>query len=156
MADEQIQQVSTEQQPQAPQTEAPKEAKPRKLKTQKNLLEAFSGEGRANRKYLFFAKKADEEGQKEIAELFRKIAEEETHHAFEEAELMELAKSTKENLQNAIDGEVFESTKMYPKFSRAAKKDGNLPASERFAEIAGDEKKHAEQFKEALKKLEGS
>jgi rubrerythrin len=146
MADEQAQQVQTEQ------PQAPKE--PRKPKTPKNLLEAFSGEGRANRKYLFFAKKADEEGQRDVAELFRKIAEEETHHAFEEAELMALAKSTKENLQNAIDGEVFESTKMYPKFSRAAKKDGNLPASERFAEIAGDEAKHAEQFREALKKLE--
>jgi len=90
-------------------------------KTDDNLAAAFAGESQANRKYLAFAKKADEEGQKQIAKLFRAAAAAETVHAHNHLRAMGGVKSTAENLQAAIAGEHYEFTKMYPDFMAAAK-----------------------------------
>ena len=90
-------------------------------KTDENLAAAFAGESQANRKYLAFAKKADEEGQKQIAKLFRAAAAAETVHAHNHLRAMGGVKSTAENLQAAIAGEHYEFTKMYPDFMAAAK-----------------------------------
>ena len=84
-------------------------------KTLENLKEAFAGESQANRRYLAFAKKADEEGYPQAARLFRAAAEAETVHAHAHLRVMKGVKSTRENIQEAIDGETFEFTKMYPK-----------------------------------------
>ena len=123
------------------------------MSTKANLKKALAGEGIANRKYLAFAKKAEEENYPEVAELFKKIAEEETHHAFEEMELLGIVKKTKQNLKNAIKGEEKESTKMYPEFAAKAEQENNKPAADRFREIANDEKIHAGKYKEALANL---
>jgi len=77
-------------------------------KTEKDLQDAFAGESQANRKYLAFAKKADQEGNKQIAKLFRAAAEAETVHAHNHLRELGGIKSTKENLIEAINGESYE------------------------------------------------
>jgi rubrerythrin len=97
--------------------------------TEKNLLEAFAGESQANRKYLAFAKKAEEEGYRQIAKLFRAAAEAETVHALNHLRELGGIKSTRENLEAAINGETYEFQKMYPEFIEDAKKKGkSLPS----------------------------
>lgn len=81
--------------------------------TNQNLDDAFAGESQANRKYLFFAEKADTEGHKQIARLFRATAEAETVHARNHLKVMNGIKSTKDNLSTAISGENHEFTEMY-------------------------------------------
>jgi len=123
------------------------------METEKNLNASFAGECQAFRRYHLFAEQAQKEGHPEIAELFSKIAHEEVHHAVEEAELLGLVKSTKENLEAAIKGESYESGKMYPEFAATAEKEGNQAAAERFKEIAEDEKEHLRKYRETLAKL---
>jgi rubrerythrin len=82
--------------------------------TPENLKEAFAGESQANRKYLAFAKKAEEDGFPNIARLFRTTAEAETIHAHGHLAALGGVKPTAENLQAAIDGETYEYTQMYP------------------------------------------
>ena len=89
-------------------------------KTEKNLQEAFAGESQANRKYLAFAKKADAEGYKQIAKLFRATADAETVHAFNHLKEFAGVKTTKENLEAAIGGETYEAESMYPPMIRDA------------------------------------
>ena len=89
-------------------------------KTDENLKAAFAGESQANRKYLAFAKKADEEGHPQIAKLFRAAAAAETIHAHNHLRTMGGIKTTKENLGEAISGEHYEFTKMYPEFLKDA------------------------------------
>ena len=88
--------------------------------TQKNLAEAFAGESQANRKYLAFAKKADEEGYPQAAKLFRAAADAETVHAHSHLRAMKGINSTKENLEAAVSGETFEFKDMYPKMIEEA------------------------------------
>ena len=82
--------------------------------SEENLREAFAGESQANRRYLAFAKKADGEGYGQVAKLFRAAAEAETVHAHNHLRVMKGIRSTKENIQEAINGETHEFKKMYP------------------------------------------
>ena len=93
-------------------------------KTDENLKAAFAGESQANRMYLAFAKKADEEGLPQIAKLFRAAAEAETVHALNHLRVMGQVKSTLDNLGTAVSGETYEFKKMYPDFIAEAKKEG--------------------------------
>lgn len=122
-------------------------------KTGKNLQDAFAGESQANRKYLAFAKKADQEGYPEAAKLFRAAAAAETVHAH--AHLRELGgiKSTKENLEAAISGETFEFESMYPQMISDAEEEGNKGALRSFNLANEVEKIHAGLYKKALENL---
>ena len=93
------------------------------MSTDENLKEAFAGESQANRKYLAFAKKADEEGFFQVARLFRAAAYAETVHAHNHLKVMKGINSTEENLKEAIEGEVEEFKEMYPAFIEEAKEE---------------------------------
>ena len=89
--------------------------------SEENLREAFAGESQANRKYLAFAKKAEEEGYHQVAKLFRAAAEAETVHAHNHLRVLKGIGSTKDNIQSAIHGETHEFKSMYPEMMEAAK-----------------------------------
>ena len=93
--------------------------------TTDNLKAAFAGESQANRKYLAFAKKAEEDGYPQVAKLFRAAAEAETIHAHAHLKVLNGVSSTADNLKEAIGGENYEHTTMYPGFIEQARKDGN-------------------------------
>lgn len=122
--------------------------------TNENLLKAFAGESQANRRYLAFAKKAEEEGFKNIAKLFRAAADAETVHAHNHLRTAGEIKSTKENIQAAIKGENYEFTKMYPEFIEEAKKENNRDAERSFNWANQVEKVHHSLYSKALEKLE--
>ncbi|OPY01909.1 MAG: Rubrerythrin-2 [Syntrophorhabdus sp. PtaB.Bin184] len=122
-------------------------------KTQKNLEEAFAGESQANRKYLAFAKKADEEGFKQVAKLFRAAAEAETIHAHNHLRELKGIKSTKENLVEAIGGETHEFKSMYPAMIEDAKSEGNAGAVRTFQFANDVEIVHAGLYQKALDTL---
>lgn len=121
--------------------------------TEKNLQDAFAGESQANRKYLAFATKAEAEGYKQIAKLFRAAAEAETVHAH--AHLRELGgiKSTRENLDAAINGESYEFQKMYPKMISDAEAEAQKGALRSFQYANAVEKIHADLYKKALETI---
>ncbi len=119
-------------------------------KSEKNLLDAFAGESQANRKYLAFAKKADAEGFKQIAKLFRAAAAAETIHAHNHLREVGGIKSTKENLETAVQGEVFEFQKMYPAMIEDAQAEGNKGALRTFTFANEVEKTHAALYQKAL------
>ena len=116
-------------------------------KTLENLKAAFAGESQANRRYLAFAKKADAEGFKQAARLFRAAAEAETVHALKHLDSMAGVKSTKENLEAAISGETFEFQKMYPAMIVQAEADGEKAALMSFKNANAVEEIHAGLFK---------
>ena len=118
-----------------------------------NLKAAFAGESQANRKYLAFAKKADADGFPQIARLFRAAAEAETVHAHAHLRVMGGVKSTKENLEAAIDGEGHEFKDMYPGFVAEAEKENNKPALVSFKNALAVEKTHHGLYSEALKAI---
>jgi len=122
-------------------------------KTQKNLEEAFAGESQANRKYLAFAKKADEEGFKQVAKLFRAAAEAETIHAHNHLRELKGIKSTKENLMEAVGGETHEFKSMYPAMMEEAKAEGNTGAVRTFQFANDVEIVHAGLYQKALDSL---
>ncbi len=122
-------------------------------KTEENLKTAFAGESQANRKYLAFAKKAEEEGHKAVAKLFRAAAEAETVHAHNHLRELKGIKSTKENLQEAIEGESHEFLSMYPEMIEQAKAEDQKGALRSF-QIANEvEKVHHALYKKALENL---
>ncbi|HBQ95539.1 MAG: rubrerythrin family protein [Firmicutes bacterium] len=132
-------------------------------KTHTNLKEAFAGESQANRRYLFFAQKADIEGRPEVAGLFRDVAEGETGHAFGHFEFLEEVGdpvtgvpvgSTEDNLKSAIEGETYEYTQMYPGFAKDAREEGFDEIAEWFETLARAEKSHAGRFTKGLAALE--
>jgi len=123
------------------------------LKTGENLSSAFAGESQANRKYLAFARQAEEEGYAQIAKLFRAAAEAETVHAHNHFREMGGVKSTKENLEAAISGESYEFQKMYPMMIEDAKAEKQNKALKSFSLANEVEKIHAELYKAALDKL---
>ncbi len=125
----------------------------RMSKTEKNLLDAFAGESQANRKYLAFAKKAEEEGYKQIARLFRAAAEAETVHALNHLRELGGIKSTKENLQTAINGETYEFQNMYPQMIKDAEAEGKGGALRSFEFANEVEQIHAQLYKKALENL---
>ena len=122
-------------------------------KTEKNLQGAFAGESQANRRYLFFADKADKEGQPGVAKLFRAAAEAETVHARNHLNAMDGIGATKENVMAASVGEHYEFTRMYPPFIEEAAQEKNKRAHRSF-ELANDvEQIHHKYFEAALKTL---
>jgi rubrerythrin len=122
-------------------------------KTENNLSEAFAGESQANRKYLAFAKKAEEEGYKQVAKLFRAAAEAETIHAHNHLKELGGIKTTRENLAAAISGETDEFQNMYPKMIEVAEAEGKKSAVRSFTYANAVEKIHADLYKKALDKL---
>ncbi len=122
--------------------------------TNENLQFAFAGESQANRKYLFFAEKAEEEGCKQIARLFRAAADAETAHARNHLKVMQEIKSTRDNLLAAITGEHHEFTEMYPSFIRQAEVEGEAKARNSFDLANKVEQVHHTLFQAALNKLE--
>ncbi|MHA2224145.1 MAG: rubrerythrin family protein [Candidatus Hodarchaeales archaeon] len=124
-------------------------------KTEDNLMSGFSGESQANRKYLAYAKKADRDGFPQIARLFRAVAEAETVHAHSHLRVYGGVKSTTENVKDAIAGEHYEFTEMYPGFIEDAKKEeGTKAALQSFDYAKQVEIVHHKLYSEALKTLE--
>jgi len=128
-------------------------------RTHENLKEAFAGESQANRRYLYFAQKADVEGYPDVSALFRSVAEGETGHAFGHFDyLAEVGDPvtgvpvgpTEDNLRSAIEGETYEYTEMYPGFSKTARDEGFVQVAEWFETLARAEKSHAGRFTTGL------
>jgi len=125
-------------------------------KTEDALQEAFAGESQANRKYLAFAAKADQEGFAQAAKLFRAAAEAETIHAHAHLRAMKGVHSTRENLQEAITGETHEFKSMYPAMIEAAKAEGHKEAERSFNFANEVEKIHAALYQQTLDNLDGT
>ena len=131
-------------------------------KTEKNLKDAFAGESQANRRYLYFAQKADVEGHNDTAAVFRSTAEGETGHAHGHLEYLEAVGDpatglpigkTSDNLAASIAGETHEYTDMYPSMARAAREEGFEEIAEWFETLAKAEKSHAGRFQKAHEEL---
>ena len=118
-------------------------------KTIENLQTAFAGESQANRKYLAFAKKADQEGFPQIARLFRAAAAAETVHAQAHFRAMDGVKDTASNLDAAIAGENYESVSMYPPMLADAEAEGNKRAALSFKYALAVEKVHEMLYRQA-------
>lgn len=123
-------------------------------KTETNLQEAFAGESQANRKYLAFALKADKEGYSQAAKLFRAAAAAETVHAHAHLKAMNGIKDTKENLKEALEGEMHEFNNMYPDMIKEAESEGHKAAARSFKYANTVEQTHAALYKKALDNLE--
>ena len=132
-------------------------------KTHESLKEAFAGESMANRRYLYFAKVADVEGQPDIAGLFRDTAEGETGHAHGHLDYLRKAGDpatdmpigdTAANLKSAIAGETYEYTSMYPGMARTAREEGFDEIADWFETLARAERSHAGRFTRGLKSLD--
>jgi len=123
-------------------------------KSEEGLKEAFAGESQANRKYLAFAKKAEQDGFPGVALLFRAAAAAETVHAHNHLRALGGNKSTIENLKEAIGGEFYEFTQMYPKFIDDAKSEGINNAERTFTYANEVEKIHHKLYEKALKLVE--
>lgn len=132
-------------------------------KTHENLKEAFAGESQANRRYLYFAQKADVEGYNDVAAVFRSTAEGETGHAHGHLEFMESVGDpatgepigpTDANLKAAIAGETHEYTDMYPGMAKTAREEGFDEIADWFETLARAEKSHAGRFQKALNTLD--
>jgi len=131
-------------------------------KTEANLKEAFAGESQANRRYLYFANKADVEGQNDVAALFRSTAEGETGHAHGHLEYLEVVGdpatglpigSSRQNLQAAVAGETHEYTDMYPGMAKTAREEGFDEIADWFETLAKAERSHANRYQKALDQL---
>ena len=120
-----------------------------------NLQEAFAGESQANRKYLAFAKKAEQDGLPQVAKLFRAAAEAETIHAHAHFRVMGGISSTTENLEAAVEGEGFEFQEMYPKFLAEAQAEGMKPAEISFKNALAVEEIHHGLYSKALEAVKG-
>lgn len=121
--------------------------------TEENLKAAFAGESQANRKYIAFSKKAEEEGFPNIAKLFRAISEAETVHALNHLKVLKMIKSTKENLQTSLEGETWEFTEMYPSFISTASQEKASDAIVTFSNANKVEKIHGELYKKAIESI---
>jgi rubrerythrin len=123
-------------------------------KTLENLMEAFAGESKANRKYLAYAKKAESEGKMNAAKLFKVASDAETLHALKQLEVAGKIGSTVDNLKDAISGETYEYKEMYPDFVEKAEEEGNKAAVMSFIHAMKAEEVHAKLYREALENLE--
>src|SRR4030065_130131 len=128
-------------------------------KTHDNLKAAFAGEPQANRRYLYFAAKADVEGQNDVAALFRSTAEGETGHAHGHLEFLEQCGdpatgmpfgSTGANLKTSGAGETHEYTDMYPGMAKAARTEGFEEIANWFETLAKAERSHANRYQKEL------
>jgi rubrerythrin len=124
-------------------------------KTTDNLKEAFAGESQANRKYLAFAKKADEEGFPQVGRMFRAAAEAETVHAHAHLRALKGVGSTEENLKAAVEGETHEFENMYPDMIADAEAEGEKEALRSFKFANEVEEVHANLYKKLLDGLAG-
>jgi|TARA_R110002072_G_scaffold19100_20_gene71160 rubrerythrin len=131
--------------------------------TEENLKAAFAGESQANRRYLYFAQKADIEGYNDVAAVFRSTAEGETGHAHGHLQFLEETGDpatgkpigdTGDNLKAAIAGETHEYTDMYPGMARKAREEGFEEIADWFETLAKAEKSHAGRFQKALDALD--
>ena len=131
-------------------------------KTEKNLKDAFAGESQANRRYLYFARRADIEGYPDVGGLFRDTSEAETGHAFGHLDFLkevgdpatgEPIGATDQNLKAAIHGETHEYSDMYPGMAKAAREEGFSEIADWFETLAKAEKSHAGRFQKALDTL---
>jgi rubrerythrin len=122
-------------------------------KTDENLKFAFANESQTNIEYLAYAHKAMDEGLMEIAQLFREAAGAEVVHALSHLQAMSGVKSTRENLEDAAEGEDVDILTIYPKFIQEAEEEGNEEAARSFKVAFEREKHHRDMFKQALKKL---
>jgi rubrerythrin len=125
-------------------------------KTEEYLKEAFAGESQANRKYLAYAAKAEQEGYHQVARFFRAAAEAETVHAHNHLRVLKGIRSTQENLKDAVAGETHEFTKMYPEMIAAAKAEGNKAAEQSFSYANAVEQVHARLYQKLLDGLGGA
>ncbi len=132
-------------------------------KTEENLKAAFAGESQANRRYLYFAQKADVEGYNDVSAVFRSTAEGETGHAHGHLEYLEEVGdpatgepigATSDNLKAAIVGETYEYTDMYPGMAKAAREEGFEEIADWFETLAKAERSHANRFQKALDALD--
>lgn len=130
--------------------------------TEKNLKDAFAGESQANRRYLYFAAKADVEGYNDVSTVFRSTAEGETGHAHGHLEFLEASGDpatglpigmTSDNLKAAIAGETHEYTDMYPGMVKIARNEGFNEIADWFETLAKAERSHANRFQKALDTL---
>merc|ERR1712093_878695 len=128
-------------------------------KTEENLKAAFAGESQANRRYLYFAQKADVEGYNDVSALFRSTAEGETGHAHGHLEYMEAVGdpatglpigTTAANLEASVAGETHEYTDMYPGMAKTARDEGFEEIADWFETLAKAEKSHAGKFQKTL------
>jgi len=128
-------------------------------KTHQNLLDAFAAESMANRRYNYFAQKADIQGYPDAAATFRSTAEGETGHAFGHLEFLEETGdpvtgdpigTTEENLKAAISGETHEYSDMYPAFAKTAREEGFDDVASWFETLAMAERSHANKFTKTL------
>ena len=124
------------------------------IKTEENLQSAFAGESQANRRYLFFADKAEKDGYPQIGRLFRAAAEAETVHARNHFNAMDGVGSTSDNLTTGAMGEHYEFTRMYPPFIEQAELENNKRAQVTFEYANEVEQIHHRLFEEMLKALE--
>jgi len=131
-------------------------------KTEENLKEAFAGESQANRRYLYFAQKADIEGYNDVASVFRSTAEGETGHAHGHLEYLKEVGDpatgkpigeTKDNLVSAVAGETHEYTDMYPGMAKTAREEGFEEIADWFETLAKAEKSHAGKFQKTLESI---
>ncbi len=122
--------------------------------TKENLQAAFAGESQANRKYLAFARKAEQQGFVQVARLFRAAAEAETIHAHAHLRVMAGVKDTRENLKGAIAGENHEFVSMYPEFLKLAEQEKNAAAATSFRFALAVEEIHHRLYNEALEAVE--
>jgi rubrerythrin len=131
-------------------------------KTHENLKHAFASESQANRRYLYFARRADIEGYPDIGGLFRDTSEAETGHAFGHLDFLkevgdpatgEPIGDTEKNLKAAVAGETYEYTEMYPGFDKNAREEGFVEIAEWFETLARAEKSHAGRFGKGLDTL---
>jgi len=125
-------------------------------KTDENLKAAFAGESQANRMYLAFAKKAEEEGLTQVAKLFKAAAEAETVHALNHLRVMGQVKTTSDNLGASVSGETYEFKSMYPKMIEEAKAEGNKKAVQSFDYANKVEQIHANLYQKALDALKNN
>jgi len=123
-------------------------------KTEENLQAAFAGESQARNKYTYFAKVARKEGYHYIARLFEETADNEMQHAKEEFKLLKGIGDTKANLKAAMEGEHFETTKMYPEMAKDAKEEGDEKAAALFTTIGKVEAHHEARYKKLLEQVE--
>ncbi len=131
-------------------------------KTVQNLKDAFAGESQANRRYLYFAAKADVEGENDVAAVFRSTAEGETGHAHGHLEYLEEVGDpatglpmgdTRKNLLASIEGETHEYTDMYPGMAKTAREEGFEEIADWFETLAKAERSHANRFQKALEAM---
>ncbi len=132
-------------------------------KTEENLKAAFAGESQANRRYLYFAQKADVEGYNDVSAVFRSTAEGETGHAHGHLEYLEEVGdpatgepfgATSDNLKVAIARETYEYTDMYPGMAKSAREEGFEEIADWFETLAKAERSHANRFQKALDALD--